>query len=381
MTSQKQTIEALLEPADVKINGSRPWDIKVNRERFYRRVLREGSLGIGESYIDGDWDCQAIDELATRVLEADIPRQLKSNPQLLWHIFKSRLFNLSPKSKAYEIGETHYDIGNDLYQAMLDKRLTYTCGYWGGSPPAKNLDQAQEVKLDLVCHKIGLKKGDRVLDIGGGWGGFGKFAAEKYGASVVNITVSKEQVALANKLCRGLPVENRLQDYRDLDSPTPEDKFDHIVSLGMFEHVGYKNYRTYMEIVQRNLKDDGLFFLQTIGRNTSTTTNDPWGNKYIFPNSMLPSIKQIGQAIEDLFVMEDWHNLRADYDKTLMAWYRNFEAAWPKLKAKYGERFYRMWRLYLLGCAGGARSDNFQLWQIILSPKGVPGGYRSVRSR
>jgi cyclopropane-fatty-acyl-phospholipid synthase len=282
-----------------------------------------------------------------------------------------RLINQGKKSKAFEIGERHYDLGNDLFEAMLDRRMVYTCGYWKN---AKNLDQAQEAKLDLVCRKISLRKGMKVLDIGGGWGGFAKYAAEKYGASVVNITVSKEQVAFGNKLCRGLSVENRLQDYRAIN-----ESFDRVVSLGMFEHVRHENYAKYMEVVKRSLKSDGLFLLHTIGGNITNSRGDIWTSKYIFPNSHLPSIKQIGDSTERKFVMEDWHNFGADYDKTLLVWNQNFEKAWPNLKKKYSETFRRMWRLYLLSSAGSFRARNIQLWQIVLSPTGVPGGYTPVR--
>ena len=254
---------------------------------------------------------------------------------------------------------------------MLDKRLTYTCGYWKN---AKDLNEAQEAKLDLVCRKIGLKRGQSVLDIGSGWGSFIGYAAEKYGASAVGLTVSKEQKELANELYDNLPVEIRLQDYRDIN-----EKFDHVVSLGMFEHVGYKNYRTYMEVVHGVLKSDGIFLLHTIGGNKSVFSSDPWFHKHIFPNSMLPSIKQIGQSIEGLFVMEDWHNFSADYDKTLMAWHKNFEDNWDKIKSNYDDRFYRMWRYYLLSFAGSFRARKNQLWQIVLSKKGIAGGYKSIR--
>jgi len=171
-----------------------------------------------------------------------------------------------------------------------------------------------------------------------------------------------------------LPIELRLQDYRDV-----HETFDHVISLGMFEHVGYKNYRTYMEVASRCLKDDGLFLLHTIGGNMSVTHTDPWIERYIFPNSMLPSLAQIGKAIEKIFVMEDWHNFGADYDKTLMAWFHNFNKHWDTLKGKHGDRFYRMWKFYLLASAGGFRARKNQLWQIVLSKNGVPGGYASIR--
>jgi cyclopropane-fatty-acyl-phospholipid synthase len=255
---------------------------------------------------------------------------------------------------------------------MLDKRMNYSCAYWKN---AQNLDQAQENKLELICRKINLKPGMRVLDIGCGWSAFGKYAAEKYDVKVTGITVSKEQVELGRKFCEGLPVEIRLMDYRGLN-----EKFDRIVSVGMFEHVGYKNYRTFFETANKCLTEDGLFLLHTIGTNKSEDTLDIWSEKYIFPNGMLPSVAQIGKTIENLFVMEDWHNFGTDYDKTLMAWYNNFDKNWEKIKDKYSERFYRMWKYFLLSSAGSFRSRRrSQLWQIVLSKNGVPGGYQSVR--
>ncbi len=367
----KQTAQKLLDMAGVKINGSNPWDIQVKNDNFYQRVLNQGSLGLGESYMDGWWDCPQLDVFFTKVLRAQLDRKIKHDWKLIFNLIFWRVFNQQSKSRAFEIGEKHYDIGNDLYEIMLDKRLVYTCAYW---PGAENLDQAQENKLDLVCRKIGLKSGQTVLDIGCGWGSFAKFAAEKYGAKVVGITVSKEQMELAQKLCQGLPVEIRLQDYRDLD-----EKFDHIISLGMIEHVGYKNYREYMKIVHKCLKDNGLFLLQTIGGNRSVKDTEAWIDKYIFPNSMLPSVAQIGSAINDLFVLEDWHSFGINYDKTLMAWYENFINGWDKIKDNYNERFFRMWQYYLLCCAGSFRARKNQLWQIVLSKDGVKGGYQSIR--
>lgn len=374
----RQSVDQLLEGTTVAINGQSPWDIQVKDERLYGRVLSEGSLGFGEAYMDGWWDCSQIDELITRIQRYDVVSKLKPSAKLIMDSILARLLNLQSKSRAFKIGEAHYDLGNDLYRAMLDKRMTYTCGYWNPSASSgqgvQTLDEAQEAKLDLVCRKIGLKPGQKVLDIGCGWGSFAKFAAEKYGVEVVGVTVSKEQVDLARELCRGLPVVIKLQDYRDI-----KETFDHVVSLGMIEHVGYKNFRDYFKVVHRCLKDEGLFLLHTIGGNLSTHSTDPWIAKYIFPNSMLPSAKQLAEASEGLFVMEDWHNFSADYDKTLMAWCHNFEAYWDELKNKYDERFHRMWRFYLLACAGTFRSRMNQLWQIVYSKRGVPGGYASIR--
>lgn len=377
-SSAKRSIRQLLDLAGVQINGPAPADITVHDERLYRRVLAHGSLGLGESYMDGWWDAPALDQLMFKILSAELKTKIPINFQIILGVIQDRLINYQTKARAFKVGEQHYDLGNDLYQAMLDQRLVYTCGYWGQPTDpigqAKNLDEAQERKLDLVCRKLGLKPGQKILDIGCGWGSFLKFAAERYGVSGVGITVSKEQVELARKLCQGRPIEIRLQDYRDV-----KEKFDHIVSLGMFEHVGVRNYRTYMKVVADCLADDGLFLLHTIGSNESVYNTDPWIEKYIFPNSMLPSVAQISVATEKLFVLEDWHNFGPDYDLTLMAWHDNFEQAWPTLKAHYDERFHRMWRYYLLSCAALFRARQAQLWQIVFSKTGVPGGYQSVR--
>ena len=366
----RQTVEKLLAEADIRINGSRPWDIHVYNNDFFPRVLAEGSLGLGESYMDGWWDSEQLDEFFCRILRAGLDQKVKPL-KMIFSSLVARIYNFQTPSRSFRVGEVHYDIGNDLYSRMLDKLMIYSCAYW---KDAATLDEAQEAKLDLIARKLDLRPGMKVVDVGCGWGGTAKFLAENYGVRVVGITVSKEQAAYAKELCKGLPVEIRLEDYRKLD-----EKFDRVISVGMFEHVGYKNYRTFMKVVRRCLKEDGLFLLHTIGSNISMVRTDPWIEKYIFPNSMLPSAKQICEASEGIFVMEDWHNFSTHYDKTLMAWYKNFENAWNELKEKYGDRFYRMWRHYLLSCAGAFRARVNQLWQIVFSPEGVPGGYDSIR--
>lgn len=367
-------IERLLEPTGIRLNGSQPYDIRVHDERLYRRVLTQGSLGFGEAYMDGWWESEHIDELVFRLTRSHVERRLVT-PALVLAYLSSKVINKASPARAFEIGRRHYDIGNDLFESMLDKRMTYTCAYWKGleySP--QNLDRAQDQKLDLVCRKIGLKPGQTVLDIGGGWGSFAGYAAEKYGAKVTVITVSKEQVALGKKRLKGLPVRFELKDYRDATG-----SYDHVVSLGMFEHVGTKNYAVFMDVVGRVLKPEGLFLLHTIGHNRLSSGVDPWIEKYIFPGGIIPQSRKLAAAAEGRFVIEDWHNFGAHYDPTLMAWYHRFESAWPKLeKAGYDERFHRMWRYYLLTCAGAFRARNIQLWQLVLS-RGKRGGYESIR--
>ncbi len=363
-------IQEILSPAGIRLNGDHPWDLQVRDGRFYHRVLKEGSMGLGESYMDGWWDCEELDAFFAKLVPTDPEAALKKNLRLLLYTLEAVVLNPARKSHAFQIGERHYDKGNDLFELMLDRRMVYSCGYW---KDAHTLDEAQEAKLELICRKLGLKAGDRVLDIGCGWGGFAKYAAEKHGVEVVGITVSKEQLSLGLELCRGLPVELRLQDYRDVT-----ERFDHIVSVGMFEHVGLKNYRTYMEKADQCLKDGGLFLLHTIGSNVSELACDPWLDKYIFPNSLIPSLKQITTAVEGLFIVEDLQNFGFYYDATLMAWFKNFNDNWHLLEDRYGERFYRMWKYYLLSSAGAFRCRDTQVWQFVLSKKGVPGGYGAI---
>jgi cyclopropane-fatty-acyl-phospholipid synthase len=364
MTKAETTIRELLKMADVDVNGSRPWDLQVHDGRLYERVLHDSSLGLGEAYMDGWWDSESVDGFIDHVLLAHLDEKVKNNTRLFFQVLRAKLFNRQSTRRAFEVGEKHYDLGNDLYLAMLDKRLNYTCAYW---KDAKNLDDAQEAKLDLVCRKIGIYPGMRILELGCGWGSFAKYAAEKHGASILGVTVSREQVALGMDLCKGLPVELRLQDYRDVTGT-----YDAVISIGVMEHVGYKNYGEYMHVVDRCLKPGGIAFVHTIGGNQSNTTGEPWTDRYIFPNGLLPSIAQLGKAMESSFVMEDWQNFGPYYDQTLLAWHANFEKAWPELQKNYSERFHRMWRYYLLSSAGGFRSRSQQLWQIAFTRRGTP---------
>lgn len=344
---------------------------KIHDSRFYEKVLKQGSLGLGESYVDGWWDAERLNEFIYHVTKADLESTIKPSLLQMWHISKYCLFNRQSKKRAVEVGKKHYDIGNDLFMKMLDKRMTYSCAYWKN---ASHLDEAQEAKLELICQKIALKPGMKVLDIGCGWGSFARYAAEKYHVQVVGITISEQQLELAKVHCKGLPVTLRFQDYRDVD-----EVFDRIVSVGQMEHVGHKNYLTYMQIVHRCLAKNGIFLLHTIGSNKTTKGVDPWIEKYIFPNGQIPSAEQLTEAANGLFILEDWHNFGADYDKTLMAWHHNFDQNWSALKEHYDERFYRMWTYYLLSCAGVFRARMLQLWQIVFVKEGIPGGYLSIR--
>jgi cyclopropane-fatty-acyl-phospholipid synthase len=361
----------MLAAGGVTVGGSEPADVTIHDERVWSRVLRDGTLGAGEAYVEGWWDSNALDQTIHRLQSVKAVDALRDNWMILPHILKARVLNLQTMRRAFGSGQHHYDIGNDLYTAMLDARMLYTCALW--STGARTLEEAQDAKLELVCKKIGLRSGMRVLDLGCGWGGFAAYAAERYGVEVVGLTVSHEQVRFAKERYAHLPIDIRLDDYR-----TATGTYDAVVSIGLLEHVGPKNYRSYMELVDRCLAPDGVAFVHTIGGNKARPQIDPWFDRYIFPNSVLPSLGQLVTAMEGIFIPEDVHNIGEDYDPTLMAWFARFDAAWPQLRARYDDRFYRMWKFYLLASAGSFRARAQQLFQIVMTRRGTraPAGRR-----
>ncbi len=382
----RKQFEQLLAPLDIHIDGDRPWDIRVNDVRFYERVIRDGFIGAGEGYMAGEWDCEDIPELIARVrraaLEARLSVDLRLRARLASAAGYRRLRALVDRdAPARRLAATQYDLGNDFFASFLDSRMVYSCAYWR---KAQTLEEAQVAKLDLICRKLRLEPGMRLLDIGGGWGGLAIYAAQHFGVHVTNITISNEQARFAEERRRELSKDvrnriiNRLEDYRDVaDGP-----YDRVVSVGMFEHVRHDNYRQFMEAVHRNLTDGGLFLLHTIGMDAGKRMSYDWTAKYIFPESEIPIAADVTAAYADLFAMEDWHNFGADYEKTLLEWFRRFEAHWPAqplARAPQADRFYRMWKLYLLGSAGSFRGRTLQLWQIVLSKGGVADGYESIR--
>jgi cyclopropane-fatty-acyl-phospholipid synthase len=358
-----EIVRDALAGAGITVGGDAPWDVRINDPRVYQRILRQGSLGVGESFTDGWWDCDALDQMIDKVVRGRVQSVLGKSWELGLQLVKARVFNRQAE-RAFEVGERHYDVGNDLYEAMLGRRMVYTCAYWQG---ADTLDAAQEAKLDLVCRKIGLRSGARVLDLGCGWAGFASFAAEHYGATVVGYTVSRAQVAWAKEHYAHLPIDIRHDDYRNATG-----QYDAVVSIGLMEHVGPKNHRAYMQQAVRCLAPGGLAFIHTIGGTHAQTQIDPWFEKYIFPNAAIPSLGQLTSAMEGVLVPEDVQNIGPHYDQTLMAWWRNFNDAWPRLRDKYGDRFYRSWKYYLLISAAYFRTRRHNLYQVVATPIGAP---------
>jgi len=361
MNQYEKCVKDLLAAAGIAVNGQQRYEVEIKDQRFYERIVTQGHMGLGESYMDGWWECDALDEFVHRVLSHHLEHRVRRDKHFLWIALTSKLFNRQNLSRAFQVGERHYNMGNDLFSAMLDRRMNYSCAIW---EEGATLDEAQENKLERICQKLDLHPGMRVLDIGCGWGGFARYATEKYNVRVCGMTVSKEQYEWAKKSCAGLPVEILLQDYRQVSGV-----YDRVLSIGFFEHVGSKNYHTYMELVKRCLDYGGISFLQTIGANSISQRTGSWTDKYIFPNGEIPSLGQLAESIIPHFIIESWDNFGLHYDKTLMAWYDNFNGAWPGLKKNYSDRFYRMWRFYLLSSAGGFRSRFNHLWQIVMMPR------------
>jgi len=362
---------AIMESSGLKVNGDAPHDPQIHHPDLAKRVFGEGMIAMGESYMDGWWDCEAMDEMVTRGMVGRNHTKLWNKKKMAMQILKARLYNFQKKSLAFKVGEEHYDTGNDLFEKMLDPTMCYSCAYW---KDADTLEQAQRNKMDLICRKAGLKEGMKVLDIGCGWGSLAEHAVRNYGVEVVGITVSKEQKKLAEDRCAGLPIEFILQDYRDLTG-----QYDRILSVGMFEHVGLKNYQVYFDKCNELLIPGGMFVLHTIGTNRSHKMSDPWIKKYIFPGGKIPSMSQICSQLEKSFVVEDVQNFGPDYDRTLMAWKQNFIDNYDSLKDKYDERFYRMWMYYLNVSAASFRARYNQLFQLVLSKPHSPERFDSPR--
>ena len=368
MTKAVDVVREIFDNAGITINGPDPWDIRVHDERFYPRLLAQKSLGLGESYMEGWWDCERIDEFIHRLEASGAEGKVRGGFKLLLAGLPVLLFNLQNRKRSKIVAERHYDLGNDLFSAFLDPHLQYSCGYFKEDG---DLCRAQENKMRLICDKLGLAPGQTLLDIGCGWGGLARFAAMHYGVGVTGVNISKQQIAFARENCRGLDVDIRKQDYRAIHESLDQ-LFDKVVSVGMFEHVGPRNYDRFFNAVARSIKPGGVFLLHTIGTNRTRRRADPWMDKYIFPNGKLPTVDQTIRAAEGRFVLEDLHNLGPHYDTTLMCWLENFRRAWPGLAGKYGPTFRRMWEYYLQCCAGAFRARTIQLWQMVFTTEGAP---------
>ncbi|MDO8510235.1 MAG: cyclopropane fatty acyl phospholipid synthase [bacterium] len=363
-------------------NGSNAWDPQVKYpDKFYRAIASQGMLGLGDAYVEGLWECEDLAGFFYRAVRAGLLEALASALPMRLMRLKFALTNPQNMLKAKRNAYAHYSRGNELFEAMLDPRLTYSCALWKNPidlDDDETLDDAQNRKLDLICRKLKLERRTKVLELGCGWGSLAGYAAEKYAANVMGITPVQEQVEYAANRYRYLPVKIAQADYREMSDASS--KFDCVVSVGMFEHVGKKNRKAYMDTVNRCLFRDGISLIHCFGRSDpGVPLVDTWTERYIFPGGYLPTIAEIAAAAEEHFNIVDLQELGRHYDKTLIHWCRNFEAAWNSLRNEYDERFRRMWRYYLLSAAGVFRARKLQLWQIVLVKKGSELLYEPVR--
>lgn len=389
---EQKVVSEVFKAAGVRIGAKGSHDLAVNDPAFFRRLLGDPLLQFGETYMDGLWDSPAVDEVVAKLFSAERDGRI-STVLPLWRVpglaglalirhgyryIRDRLTNRQTRARSTTVAEEHYDAGNELYRLMLDPTLTYTSGVWA---PGYTLEDAQNAKYDLIARKLGLKPGQRVLDIGSGFGGFARFAAKNYGAKVTGITISIEQLKAARALSAGVEgVEFLYSDYRDIPHRFPKDAFDHVVSIEMIEAVGPKNLAEYFQAAHAALKDGGRFVIQAIANNRDVFNNNPWAGKYIFRDGVAPSTEQVDKAARRAFGRPvDRQRITGHYDKTLMAWHENFTRAWPQLKGEYGERFKRMWDFYLLAAAGLFRAGDIQLDQTVYVKGGRPGEEPRVR--
>jgi len=276
------------------------------------------------------------------------------------------------------VAQEHYDLGNDLYQVVLDPTMNYTCALW--YPETKSLEEAQKNKMDLIGRKLKLKPGMKVLDIGCGFGGAAKYLAQNFGVSVTCYNISKEQVAYARESCKGLDVTIVLDDYRIATG-----EYDAVYSIGVFEHIGHHNYREYFEVVHRCLKPTGLALVHSITIADHQTQTEVWLNKYIFPGGELPHVRHYATANKNLLVVEDMQSFAKSYAKTLRCWRDNFRKNWDSIEKNYKSRnegrFFRMFDFYLAFCEGLFKERSAQLFQVVYSKYEREEEYYSVRDQ
>lgn len=348
----------LLQKADIQIEGIRPWDIRIRHPDFFKRIMLQGLLGLGESYMDGWWECDRLDIFIYKFLANKLDDAVPENFSDILMILSEKIFNRKSDDCDSRVLVKKYDIGYDVFTHMLDPYMQYSCGYWRNGA---TLAEAQEAKLKMICEKLQLAPGMRVLDIGCGWGGTAEYIARHYDVYVEGITNSTEEQKVAQSRCQGLDITIMLEDYQDLS----DDKFDRVIALGTLEYIELKNYSDFFKAVARSLKPDGLFLLHSTGSTQLVNHVGPWLNKYIFPNGCLPSGQQLVQSIEPYFVIEDWDNLGTDYDKTLMSWSEKINESWPVLSMNHSPKFKRMLDYYLCSGAGFFRAGRIQLRQIL----------------
>lgn len=356
-TVTRLLLEPLLARAGVKVDGKEPWDIQVADQRFFRTVLTQGSLGLGEAYLRGWWTCNDLEELSYRLIRSGLYKTSLLLPQPVLANLLHATINQQSKEKSLRVAVQHYSLGNDVFLDFLGRHHLYSCGYFKDTD---DLDVAQRQKLEKVCRLLDLRPGDRVLDVGGGWGEFARYAATQHGCEVTSINIADEQIKFAREYCKDASVEIRRCDYRDVTG-----RFDKIVVMAMLTHVGYKNYRGFMEVMDRCLEPGGLMLVESVGGHKSRKDCEPWINRYIFPGGVVPSLEQFDRAVAGLFARKALDEFGSSYVHTLRAWHRNFVQAWPAHRSRYDDRMRLMFEYFFLTVAGAFRAGYLLHWHLL----------------
>lgn len=351
-----------LEDAGIHVNGPASHDIRVHDKRFYWRTLAHGSLGFGEAFMDGWWSCEDLEEMVFRLIRSEVRRRAYRHPGAVALEWLNRIRNDQNRRRSLRAPRRHYDFDNEMFQAFLGRYMNYSCGYYAGTG---DLDEAQILKMDIICRKLDLQPGEHLLDVGGGWGEFALYAAKHYGVHVTSVNISEEQMRFARRRCAGYDVDVVRSDYRDIAG-----QYDKVAAIAMFPHVGHRNHRTFMQAMYRALKPGGTFLIESTMNTATTTAGDPWIDRYIFPGLLMPSGSQICAAMEGLFVIEDLHNFGPHYVKTLRAWNANFQNAWGRFAARHDERVRRMFEYFFLISAALFRARTMEYWHLVLTRQG-----------
>lgn len=363
--------------------------IVVHDPRFYRRTVLASTLGLADAYANRDFETPDLETLLTLLAAHARNAREKAfaedrlppmqHPLAWWLQVLCRSTDQQSPRRSKRVGRNHYDLSVSMYERMLGPSMAYSCGYW--NEDARNLDEAQFNKYELLCRKLGLKRGMRILEIGCGWGGFAAYAIKKYDVTVVGVSISKRQIAYIQsrhaELCEAGALDVRFMDYRDIPRDFPE-AFDAAVSIGMFEHVGPRHYDAYMRVAWRALKPGGKFLLHTIVGNGGI---DPFVWYRVFIGGVLPMEWQVARVAKRYFVLENLENFGYDYYLTLNAWRENYKKAYQQLNESPDERESRFWEFYLTFCAVLFKVRLLQLNQYVFSRGGETYGYQWNRPK
>lgn len=353
-------------------NSGDPVHLRFTSAKWEREVALDPALKLGEAYMEGGFEFVKGDiyKLLEIIFESTGPiaeNQMWMKAMSFIRTATKRFVQMNTLKRSARNVQHHYDLSGKLYDLFLDPDRQYSCAYF--QTPDTDLNEAQLAKKRHLAAKLQVNKGEKLLDIGCGWGGLGLYFARVLGADVTGVTLSHEQFGIANQRAKTLGLENRakflLEDYRNLNA-----QFDKIVSVGMFEHVGIGHFKEYFDHVKRLLKPDGRFVLHSIGRSGEPGATNPWIAKYIFPGGYIPSLSEVIPVIEKSgLIITDIEILRLHYAETLKAWRQSFLAHWDEAKALYDERFCRMWDFYLAASESAFRWQGMMVFQIQLAHK------------